>query len=168
MPATSASSTQDGQGPGGKRGRSVIVQGFRSGSLTRDSMRKGRRSWTSSPATSTSRLTFHVPPDLAGEGVDALIDRLRSDPEVAAYLADHLRPRLDGGEGRQVIVAGTSSGRHEGRTLAAIAEEAGKDVGVVGVELLISEAPAALLIYAWQAADATWDQIMRRTLEDPR
>lgn len=119
------------------------------------------------PAGCTS-LAFHVPPDLAGEGVDALIDRLRSDPEVAASLADHLRPRLDGGEGRQVIVAGTSSGRHEGRTLAAIAEEAGKDVGVVGVELLISEAPAALLIYAWQAADATWDQIMRRTLEDPR
>ena len=119
------------------------------------------------PAGCTS-LAFHVPPELQADGVVELSRRLDNDGGLADTLAAHLQERLTGGIDKEVIVAGTTSGRHEGRTLSSLAEEVGTDVGSVAVELLRTEMPCAVLIYAWQAPDVSWDVIMKRTLGDRR
>lgn len=119
------------------------------------------------PAGCTS-LAFHVPPELLLDGVMHLVGRLRADTDLATELAETLDPKLDGGPGKHVIVAGTGSGRFEGRTIESIAAERGVSAGRVGVELLIEEMPSAVLIYAWQDADSSWDEVMKTTLNDPR
>jgi N-acyl-D-amino-acid deacylase len=119
------------------------------------------------PAGCTS-LAFHVPPEHLSAGVVALSNRLEHDADLAGRLATHLEGRLTAGEDKQVIVAGTTSGRHEGRTLGSLAEEWGSTVGEVAVDLLRDEMPCAVLIYAWQAPDVSWDAIVKRTLADSR
>jgi len=119
------------------------------------------------PAGCTS-LAFHVPPDLLANGVTALSEKLTADDMLADGLAAHLEKRLTGGLDKKVIVAGTTTGSHEGRTLGSLADERGTSVGRVAVELLKDEMPCAVLIYAWQAPDVSWDVIMKRTLGDDR
>ncbi len=119
------------------------------------------------PAGCTS-LAFHVPPRLLAHGVTELSQKLTHDEALASELASHLEERLTGGVDKQVIVAGTTSGKHEGSTLGSIADEWGTTVGRVAVELLKHEMPCGVLIYAWQAPDVSWDAIMKRTLADPR
>jgi N-acyl-D-aspartate/D-glutamate deacylase len=119
------------------------------------------------PAGCTS-LAFHVPPDMLANGVTALSSSLKRDDELADRLAAHLEARLTGGLDKKVIVAGTTTGSHEGRTLASMADDLGTGVGSVAVELLKDEMPCAVLIYAWQAPDVSWDVIMKRTLGDER
>jgi N-acyl-D-amino-acid deacylase len=119
------------------------------------------------PAGCTS-LAFHVPPELLEDGVTELSRRLQGNSGIAGDLAEHLEGRLTGGPDQEVIIAGTTSGRYEGQTLNALALERGVPVGRVAVDLLRDEMPCAVLIYAWQRPDVSWDIIMRRTLGDQR
>jgi len=119
------------------------------------------------PAGCTS-LAFHVPAELLTAGVTTLAELLATEPAIANGLAEHLESRLTGGLDKEVIIAGTTSGAHEGETLNAMAERRRKTVGEVAVELLRDEMPCAVLIYAWQRPDVSWDAIMRRTLGDSR
>jgi len=119
------------------------------------------------PAGCTS-LAFHVPPEFLAGGVVELSRLLQSNGSLVGRLADHLEGRLTGGLDKEVIVAGTTSGKHEGDTLNSIAHDRNTTVGRVAVQLLRDEMPCAVLIYAWQRPDASWDTIMRRTLGDSR
>lgn len=119
------------------------------------------------PAGCTS-LAFHVPAEDLASGAMVMSRRLASDDEFAGRLAVHLQARMTGNPGQEALIAATTSGRHEGRTLGQLAEDRGVTVGDVAVELLRDEMPCALLVYVWQSADAAWERTVARTLRDPR
>lgn len=118
------------------------------------------------PAGCTS-LAFHVPKEALADGVGALSARIAADSRFASELAAHLQARMTGNPGQQALIAATTSGRYEGQTLSALAEQQGITVGEVAVQLLRDEMPCALLVYVWQSADATWDETVARTVNDP-
>ncbi len=119
------------------------------------------------PAGCTS-LAFHVPPEALAGGVEALSARLRSDAAFARRLAAHMEHKLNSHPGQEAIVAATTSGAHEGRTLSSLAAERGNSVGGVAVELLRDELPCALLVYLGQGIGAEWDEVVARTISDDR
>ena len=119
------------------------------------------------PAGCTS-LAFHVPAEDLAEGAMAMSRRLATDTEFAERLATHLQERMTGNPGQQALIAATTSGAHEGRTLDQLAEDRNATVGEVAVQLLRDEMPCALLVYIWQHADAGWERTVTRTLRDPR
>lgn len=119
------------------------------------------------PAGCTS-LAFHVPAEELADGVVALSRRLADDQGLADRLAVHMDERLTGSPGQDAIVASTTSGRFEGRTLTSLAAERGSSVGELAVELLRDEMPCALLVYVWQKPDSVWDATVARTLADAR
>lgn len=112
-------------------------------------------------------LTFHVPADDLAGGVQALAVRLADDVGFAARLAAQLDERLTATDGYDALVAATSSGTHEGRSLHALAAERDISVGEAAVDLLRDELPLALIVYVWQALDDTWAETERHTLTDP-
>ena len=119
------------------------------------------------PAGCTS-LAFHVPAEELADGVVALSERLAADEGLANRLAVHMEERLTGNPGQDAIVASSTSGRFEGRTLTSLAVERGSSVGELAVELLRDEMPCALLVYVWQKPDSIWEDTVARTLADPR
>lgn len=119
------------------------------------------------PAGCTS-LAFHVPAEMLADGAVALSERLAADGDLRNRLAEHLQSRMTGNPGQEAIIAATTSGENEGRTLSSLAQERGVTVGEVAVELLRDEMPSALLVYIWQNADAVWDATVARTMNDPR
>lgn len=119
------------------------------------------------PAGCTS-LAFHVPAQDLADGAMAMSQRLATDDEFAGRLAAHLQSRMTGNPGQEALIAATTSGSHEGRTLGQLAEDRGVTVGEAAVELLRDEMPCALLVYVWQSADAQWERTVARTLRDPR
>lgn len=119
------------------------------------------------PAGCTS-LAFHVPPEMLVDGVMNLARRLRTDSRLARDLAKHLDAKLAGGPGQEVIVAATTSGSLEGKTLGELADRRDETVGEAAVFLLREEMPCSLLVYVWQAPDASWETTIERTLGNRR
>ena len=119
------------------------------------------------PAGCTS-LAFHVPGEYLADGILAFSERLRGDEKLGAELGILLQEKMAGRPGQRALIAATTSGRHEGRALDELAVEWSMTVGEVAVELLRTELPAALLVYVWQAADDSWTETVRRTLDDDR
>ena len=124
--------------------------------------------WYLYPAGS-SHLLVWIPPEEQIGGSEAMVRRLRDDPDhrrrIGAIIEEQIRSSH--AAGAREYFSDTRSGRHIGRSIAEIAGERGASIADTAVDLIIEESPDAVLVFRRGFSEDAFRALARRTLAQP-